>query len=84
MVLGLLLTILLYYLYFVHHNCLIHQVEYVNLARTWQGFGSTLFTVSNNEAAFGESLLTIGVASDGIKVYKRGNPTVMDHFTYSG
>lgn len=58
-------------------------VEYVNLARTWPGFGSTLFPVTNNESAFGDSALTIGVASDGIKIYKRGNPTIMDHFTYS-
>ncbi|XP_039255307.2 unconventional myosin-X-like [Styela clava] len=59
-------------------------VEYVQLARTWPGFGSALFTVSNNEAAFGESSLTIGVASDGISVYKRGFPNILDHFTYSG
>nr|XP_018666876.1 unconventional myosin-X isoform X2 [Ciona intestinalis] len=57
-------------------------VEYVNLARTWPGYGSYLFKVENNEAQFGESRLSLAVASKGVTVYKRGHPASLDHFSF--
>uniref|UniRef100_H2ZET4 Unconventional myosin-X n=1 Tax=Ciona savignyi TaxID=51511 RepID=H2ZET4_CIOSA len=57
-------------------------VEYVSLARTWPGYGSYLFKVENNEAQFGESRLSLAVASKGVTVYKRGHAAALDHFSF--
>lgn len=55
----------------------------MKIARKWPGFGYSLFRVQNMESAFGVPLLTLGVAAEGVTVYKRGHQAAVDHFPYS-
>jgi len=56
--------------------------DYVELARHWTGYGSSLFKVENNDSQFGDPILTLAVHTSGVSVYKRGHPTRLEEFSY--
>ena len=60
----------------------IFQRDYVELARHWTGYGSSLFKVENNDSQFGDPILTLAVHTSGVSVYKRGHPTRLEEFSY--
>uniref|UniRef100_A0A8C9EVX2 Unconventional myosin-X-like n=1 Tax=Pavo cristatus TaxID=9049 RepID=A0A8C9EVX2_PAVCR len=60
-----------------------HQamVKYMSIVKEWPGYGSTLFDVECKEGGFPNDLW-LGVSTENVSVYKRGDPKPLETFQY--
>uniref|UniRef100_A0A8C3T0P0 Myosin X n=1 Tax=Chelydra serpentina TaxID=8475 RepID=A0A8C3T0P0_CHESE len=60
-----------------------HQamVKYMSIVKEWPGYGSTLFDVECKEGGFPNDLW-LGVSTENVSVYKRGDPKSLETFQY--
>uniref|UniRef100_A0A8V5G6P6 Uncharacterized protein n=1 Tax=Melopsittacus undulatus TaxID=13146 RepID=A0A8V5G6P6_MELUD len=60
-----------------------HQamVKYMSIVKEWPGYGSTLFDVECKEGGFPNDLW-LGVSTENVSVYKRGEPKPLETFQY--
>ncbi|XP_037768620.1 unconventional myosin-X isoform X1 [Chelonia mydas] len=60
-----------------------HQamVKYMSVVKEWPGYGSTLFDVECKEGGFPNDLW-LGVSTENVSVYKRGDPKSLETFQY--
>uniref|UniRef100_A0A8C8S8G2 Unconventional myosin-X-like n=1 Tax=Pelusios castaneus TaxID=367368 RepID=A0A8C8S8G2_9SAUR len=60
-----------------------HQamVMYMSIVKEWPGYGSTLFDVECKEGGFPNDLW-LGVSTENVSVYKRGDPKSLETFPY--
>ncbi|KFW80123.1 Unconventional myosin-X, partial [Manacus vitellinus] len=60
-----------------------HQamVKYMTIVKEWPGYGSTLFDVECKEGGFPNDLW-LGVSTENVSVYKRGDPKPLETFQY--
>ncbi|XP_030309911.1 unconventional myosin-X-like isoform X3 [Calypte anna] len=60
-----------------------HQamVKYMAIVKEWPGYGSTLFDVECKEGGFPNDLW-LGVSTENVSVYKRGDPKPLETFQY--
>ncbi|XP_074857772.1 unconventional myosin-X-like [Carettochelys insculpta] len=60
-----------------------HQamVKYMSIVKEWPGYGSTLFDVECKEGGFPNDLW-LGISTENVSVYKRGDPKSLETFQY--
>uniref|UniRef100_A0A8B9FBW1 Unconventional myosin-X-like n=1 Tax=Amazona collaria TaxID=241587 RepID=A0A8B9FBW1_9PSIT len=65
------------------HGLSQHQamVKYMSIVKEWPGYGSTLFDVECKEGGFPNDLW-LGVSTENVSVYKRGDPKPLETFQY--